>query len=84
MSKKYIPSIPSTQAPRLVILVEGGVITGIFSPDSAREDYEIIIHDLDAEEVGWAAALTPIAKVEWERLKLQAEVRLAEGGRYMT
>jgi hypothetical protein len=84
MGEKYKPTTPPTQAPRLVILVEDGVIIGIFSPDSAREDYEIIINDLDAEEVGWAAALTPIAKVEWERLKLQAEVRLAEGGRYMT
>lgn len=72
MSQKHVPSIPSTQAPRLVILVEDGVITGIFSPDHNREDYEIIINDLDAGEVGWAAALTPISMAEWERHKQQA------------
>lgn len=84
MGEKYKPTTPPTQAPRLVILVEGGAITGIFSPDSNREDYEIIIHDLDAEEVGWAAALTPIRKAEWERIKAQADTNLAEGGRYMS
>ena len=84
MGEKYKPTTPPTQAPRLVILVEDGVITGIFSPDSNREDYEIIIHDLDAGEVGWAAALTPISTAEWERHKQQAEERLADGGLYMT